>query len=714
LSGRTKLKVEIPEKLAGLFEPHRYKIIYGGRGSSKSWSVARALVATGAQRKLRVLCGREFQRSIKDSVHKLLCDQIDMMGLTPFYRTTQTTITGITGTEFIFEGLRFNASKLKSLEGIDVAWLEQAETVSQSSLDILLPTIRKENSEIWMTINPVLEDDPAYQNYVVNPPGGAWVVEQNWRDNPWFTGVLMDEMERLRARDPDLCAHIYDGQCLHALEGAIYANELRKAVAEDRIGAVPYIPGSPVHTAWDLGHSDNTAIWFFQRIGFQYHLIDFLQDNAQRIDFYLKALQTRGYLYGRHYLPHDAANGFLAGRSIEDQVSDVYGRASVVVVPRTDNVAADIDVCRTTFDLCHFDKEKCADGLHALRHYRYGVDENTGRRSRLPLHDWCLAGDTEVLTRNGKHPISELPETGEVLTQCGWSPYRNPRITRRNAPLVAVEFADGLTVRCTPEHMFLTDSGWKYASDLRTGSLILSGLSHLPSSLAVGCIESGHRQSISRVALARFTGMSGRLLSGRFPRAVTSTIETTIRRITTWITSNACQQRSIFATPGLSIRWGGESTLLTRQGSAPPNGTALMRAGNGIDVTRSGLRVGPNGSVLKLLAQAQAAVSYSWRYFEKAVQRRNTAPNNARWLTIATASALIERQDVWCLTVPGHESFALANGAIVHNSSDAADGFRSFCVGFRPDKRRNLAPERFVMEIGSGGDGNDRTSWLGV
>ena len=131
-----------------------------------------------------------------------------------------------------------------------------------------------------------------------------------------------------------------------------------------------------------------SASRFFQRIGFEYHLIDFLQDNAQRIDHYLKELQTRGYLYGRHYLPHDAANGFLAGRSIEDQVSDVYGRASVVVVPRTDNVAADIDVCRTTFDLCHFDKAKCADGLHSLRHYRYGVDENTGRRSRLPLHDF--------------------------------------------------------------------------------------------------------------------------------------------------------------------------------------------------------------------------------------------------------------------------------------------------------------------------------------
>ena len=133
-----------------------------------------------------------------------------------------------------------------------------------------------------------------------------------------------------------------------ALAGAIYANELRNAATANRIGKVPYIPGIPVHTAWDIGHSDSTAIWFFQRVGFEYHLIDFFADSAQRLGYYLKMLQERGYVYGRHYLPHDdgehhpwwSVAWLLLIRCV------MYGRQGVVVVPRTDNVSGDLDVCR--------------------------------------------------------------------------------------------------------------------------------------------------------------------------------------------------------------------------------------------------------------------------------------------------------------------------------------------------------------------------------
>lgn len=382
------LKIEIPEKLAGLFEPHRYKVIHGGRGSAKSWSVARALLIQASQGRKRILCGREFQRSIKDSVHKLLSDQISALELSSLYKISATGITSVTGSEFMFEGLRFNATKIKSLEGVDIAWVEQAERLSKTSMDILVPTIRKEGSEIWATLNPELEEDEAYQRLVVNPPPGAWVVEQNWRDNPWFTGVLRAEMEDLKRRDPNAWLNVYEGKCRHALEGAIYANELRDAMEQNRVTRVPVEPGVPVHTAWDLGHSDNTAIWFFQRVGFDYRIIDFFQDNAQKLEHYILELQNRGYVYGRHYLPHDAESDRLEGKSIADQMRAVYGERGVVTVPRTDNVSGDLNICRTIFALCWFDREKCADGLHSLRHYRYGVDEDTGRRSRLPLHDF--------------------------------------------------------------------------------------------------------------------------------------------------------------------------------------------------------------------------------------------------------------------------------------------------------------------------------------
>ena len=391
-------KTELPVKLAGLFEPHRYKIVYGGRGSAKSWSTARALLILAAHDKKRILCGREFQKSIKDSVHKLLSDQITALGLSSVYRITATGITSAAGSEFIFEGLRYNATAIKSLEGVDIAWVEQAERLSKTSLDLLIPTVRKDGSEIWMTLNPELEEDEVYQRFVVNPPPGALVIEQNWRDNPWFTGVLKAEKEDLKRRDPDAYFHVYEGKCRHALEGAIYANELRDATAQNRIARVPAEPGIPVHTAWDLGHSDNTAIWFFQRVGFDYRMVDYYQDSAQKLEHYLLELQNRHYIYGRHYLPHDAESSRLEGKSIANQMRGVYGDRAVVVVPRTDNVNNDLNVCRTVFANCWFDKEKCADGLHALRHYRYGVDEDTGRRSRLPLHDWSSDGSDAFRT----------------------------------------------------------------------------------------------------------------------------------------------------------------------------------------------------------------------------------------------------------------------------------------------------------------------------
>lgn len=383
--------LELPDKAQVLFEPHRYKIAYGGRGGAKSWTFAKALVTIASEQRKRVLCGRELQNSIKDSVHKLLSDQIALLELDKFYDIQATTIIGQNGSEFNFEGLRYNHTKIKSYEGVDIAWVEQAERVSKSSWNTLIPTIRKEGSEIWMTLNPDLEDDETYQRFVIRPPTNSVLIEMSWRDNPWFPEVLRQEMEDLKRRDPDEWLNVWEGKCRHALEGAIYATELREASEQGRIGKVPSATGSAVHTGWDLGHSDSTAIWFFQRVGFEFRLIDYYEDNARKLEDYLRILQDRGYLYGRHYLPHDAENELLVGTSIADEVR-AWGRGDVVIVPRTSDIANDLNLCRNVFASCWFDEEKCADGLACLRHYRYGVDEQTGRRSRLPVHDWSSHG----------------------------------------------------------------------------------------------------------------------------------------------------------------------------------------------------------------------------------------------------------------------------------------------------------------------------------
>jgi phage terminase large subunit len=199
----SEIEAQLPRKLAFLFKPARYKVLHGGRGGAKSWGVARALLIMGTERPIRILCAREIQNSISESVHKLLSDQIAALGLDAFYKVQETAIKGVNGTEFAFVGIRQQGvQKIKSYEGYDICWVEEAQTVTDRSWSILTPTIRKPGSEIWITFNPDLEDDPTYQRFVVNPPTGAQVVEVNYTDNPWLPAELRVEMEDLRARNP--------------------------------------------------------------------------------------------------------------------------------------------------------------------------------------------------------------------------------------------------------------------------------------------------------------------------------------------------------------------------------------------------------------------------------------------------------------------------------------------------------------------------------
>ena len=379
-------KAEFPVKLQCLFKPARYKVLYGGRGGAKSWGVARALLILAAQKPLRVLCAREFQTSIKDSVHKLLCDQIQSLGLESFYEITQAQIRGVNGSEFNFVGLKNNVANVKSYEGVDCCWVEEAQTVSRMSWNTLIPTIRKEGSEIWITFNPELETDETYQRFVANPPEGAVVQKINWQDNPWFPETLKAEKDALKHRDPEAYRTVWEGMCRQTVDGAIFAREMQMAEFEGRITRVPYDASKPVHAVFDLGWSDATAIWFLQFIGMETRLIRYLEGSQKTISEYLATMQTFGYIYDTLWLPHDAENKTLAanGRSIEEIVRAAGYKTRII--PRTP-VADSINAARTLFRSCYFDRENTHEGLEALRHYRYEVDPDTGQFSRQPLHD---------------------------------------------------------------------------------------------------------------------------------------------------------------------------------------------------------------------------------------------------------------------------------------------------------------------------------------
>ncbi|SOD42381.1 PBSX family phage terminase large subunit [Nitrosovibrio sp. Nv4] len=382
----TSHRAEFPEKLEFLFHPARYKVLYGGRGGAKSWGVARALLIQAAASPLRILCAREFQNSIVESVHHLLQSQIASLGLDSFYEIQNATIKGANGSEFVFAGLRNNVTKIKSFEGVDRVWVEEAQTVSKTSWEVLIPTIRKNGSEIWLTFNPELDSDETYQRFVAKPPSDAVVVKINWDDNPWFPETLQKEKDELKARDPDAYQNIWEGNCRVTLDGAIYAKELRQAQEEGRIGRAPYDAAKQVQTFWDLGFADNTSIWFAQSIGAELRLIDYYSNNQMPLNHYIGVLQNKGYIYGTDYLPHDArAKTLSTGRSVEELM--VSAGRKVQIVPNL-SIFDGINAARTVFNRCYFDEQKCAEGLQSLRHYRFEVDKDTKQFSGRPLHDY--------------------------------------------------------------------------------------------------------------------------------------------------------------------------------------------------------------------------------------------------------------------------------------------------------------------------------------
>ena len=423
------MSIQLPRKLDFLIgEAARYKVLKGGRGSAKSWSVARALLVIGASRPIRVLCTRELQKSIKDSVHQLLSDQIVELGLEGFYTVQANTIIGKNGTSFGFAGLKHNIVELKSYEGADYCWVEEAQVVSRKSWTTLIPTIRKEGSEIWITFNPELEDDETYQRFVVNPPKDSIVKTVNHRDNPWFPNVLQLEMEELMERDPDEALHVWEGHCKQILEGAIFAKELRQAKLDNRIADIPYDPTKPVHTFWDLGWNSvtgRTAIIMAQSVNATYRIIDYLEDAEHTMNWYIAELQKKPYVWGTDYLPHDAESTNLAagGRTVAKIAKDL-GR-KVKVLPRTKNIGNDINAARMLFGQIYIDRTKCADLIYCLNRYKYAVDEETGLRSKKPEPNiWLHGADafhylTTAITEE-KKPMEEKKRKPAYVGAGGW------------------------------------------------------------------------------------------------------------------------------------------------------------------------------------------------------------------------------------------------------------------------------------------------------
>jgi phage terminase large subunit len=389
--------VNIPEALAPLFSPARYKFVRGGRGSGKSWGIARALLVQAASTPHRILCAREVQTSIKQSVHQLLRDQIEALGLSSFFEILSTEIRGRNGSTFTFRGLSdLTADSIKSLEGYTRVWLEEAQTITARSWKILTPTIRADGSEIWASYNPELESDETHQRAAVRPHPQTVSIVMNWRDNPWFPAELEKERQHAKATmTADEYAHVWEGQCRPAVQGAIYAGEMAQVLMQGRITRVPHDPMLKTHAVWDLGWNDSMSIIMVQRAASELRVIDYLEDSHRAIDEYIRPrdptqpvgdeLALKPYTWGNDWLPHDGyATRHQTGKS-DSEVLEALGR--VPQMTPSIEVEQGIRTARLVFPRIWFNDTPGVQRLiECLKRYRRNVSKTTGEAG-TPRHD---------------------------------------------------------------------------------------------------------------------------------------------------------------------------------------------------------------------------------------------------------------------------------------------------------------------------------------
>lgn len=385
------LEVRIPKAFRELFEPHRYKAFYGGRGSAKSHSFATALVIMAAQRPLRVVCAREIQNSLRDSVKQLVEDKIQAMGLASRFDCQDKVTKGLNGSQFVYVGMWRNPDALKSLEGADIFWGEEASAFSDRSLKIIRPTMRKPGSELWWSWNPEFEHDPVDKFFRGgNAPPDSLIREVSWQDNPFFNLTpLVDDKEFDYANDPAGAEHVWGGGYVTALQGAYYAQQLRDARETGRIGQVAADPIMRVRAFWDLGRRDATAIWLAQFVNREIRVIDYIEGQGQQLGFYIAELRHRGYSNAMMVLPHDGSRVVLEAEGSASQQLRLAG-FDVDVIPNQGAGAAmlRVEAARRLFPNIWFADEPTRAGRTALAAYHERRDEkrNVGLG---PEHDWA-------------------------------------------------------------------------------------------------------------------------------------------------------------------------------------------------------------------------------------------------------------------------------------------------------------------------------------
>ncbi len=398
------VQVRIPAKLVPVFSGEaRYRGAYGGRGSAKTrtfakMSAVRAHMMAQAGRTGIILCARELMNSLDDSSlaevkaaiaeEAWLRERFDVGE--KFVRTACGRI------HYSFAGLRHNLDSLKSKAKILLAWVDEAEPVSETAWQKLIPTVREEESELWVTWNPERKTSATHKRFRLDPPEGARIVEMNWRDNPWFPKVLNDERREDEAKRPDSYGHVWEGDFATIVEGAYYAACLREADKQGRIGNVAADPLMTVRAFWDIGgtgaKADACAIWVAQFVGREVRVLDYYEAQGQPLAAHVAWLRERGYGKALCVLPHDGAtNDRVHDVSFESALRAAEFSVTVIANQGTGAASRRIEAARRLFPSIWFNGATTEAGREALGwyHEKRDAERNIGLG---PNHDWSSHG----------------------------------------------------------------------------------------------------------------------------------------------------------------------------------------------------------------------------------------------------------------------------------------------------------------------------------
>ena len=455
------LLIQLPEKLKFLLsERHRYKVAYGGRSSGKSYSMILASLARAMESKIRILCVRQFQNSIADSVHKLIADSIYKLKLDKYFEVTQSAIRCVNGSEFIFKGIHNNVQEIKSLEGIDIAVCEEAQNFTDDSWEILIPTIRKEGSEIWVCFNPDREDDATYRRFVKNPPPDCKTVLINYMDNPWCPEVMKKEAENCRLADYPKYEHIWLGKTVMETEAQIFKGKFELLDFE----AEPY---TEFFWGCDWGFSTDatTLIRCFIEDGCLYidyeaygvgvemeelpQLFDSVPESRKwRIRADCARPETISFV-ARHGFDCVAAEKWQG--SIEDGIEYMRSFKKIYIHPR----------CKHTYE--------------EFKYYSYKKDRVSGDILPIVVDAWnhCLVGSTLVKTKNGDIPIKDIKIGDMVFTRVGYRKVLKSGISDYNRIVYRVKTNDFDEIIGTDNHKIYANNKFTRIDELKVGDELL-------------------------------------------------------------------------------------------------------------------------------------------------------------------------------------------------------------------------------------------------